>query len=56
MDIKPYKVPPLKKIRLADYPPDFTNGYHDKQGAQEKLLGDIEKMAELQDVLYAQNQ
>lgn len=56
MDIKPYKVPALKKIRLADYPPDFTNGYHDKQGAQEKLLNDIEKMAELQDVLYAQNQ
>jgi PPK2 family polyphosphate:nucleotide phosphotransferase len=56
MDIKPFQVPASKKIRLADYRADFTNGYHDKQGAQEKLLNDIEKMAELQDVLYAQNQ
>jgi len=56
LDIKPFFAPVSKKIRLSDYKTGFTNGYHDKQGAQEKLLADIEKMAELQDVLYAQNQ
>ncbi len=49
-------VPVGKKIELRQYSPDFTDGYHDKEGAQEKLLNDIRKMAELQEVLYAQNQ
>lgn len=48
-------VPSGKKIRLRDYNPDFTGDYKNKEGAQKKLTADIERLAELQDVLYAQD-
>ena len=48
-------VPSGKKIRLKDYDPDFTGDYKNKEGAQKKLTADIERLAELQDVLYAQD-
>jgi len=48
-------VPPGKKIKLKDYAPDFTGKFKSKEEAQEKLQADIEKLAELQDVLYAQD-
>jgi PPK2 family polyphosphate:nucleotide phosphotransferase len=48
-------VPPHKKIRLADYDPGYTGKFKDKGEAKEKLKADIKRLAELQDVLYAQN-
>jgi PPK2 family polyphosphate:nucleotide phosphotransferase len=53
MNIKNFLVPPRRKIKLSDYDPGFTSGFKDKQEAQAKLAKDIEKLAELQDVLYA---
>jgi PPK2 family polyphosphate:nucleotide phosphotransferase len=48
-------VPPHKKVRLKDYDPAYTGKFNDKAEASEKLARDIERLAALQDVLYAQN-
>jgi len=48
-------VPPGKKIKLKDYDTGFTDKFKSKEEAQEKLKDDVKKMAELQDVLYADN-
>jgi PPK2 family polyphosphate:nucleotide phosphotransferase len=48
-------VPPGKKITLKDFDPDFTGKFKTKDEAQEKLQADIERLAALQDVLYAQD-
>jgi PPK2 family polyphosphate:nucleotide phosphotransferase len=48
-------VPPGKKIKLKDYDPGYTAKFKNKGEATEKLRGDILKLAQLQDVLYAQN-
>lgn len=48
-------VPPNKKIKLNDYDPDFSGKFKSKEEALDKLQKDIEQLAELQDVLYAQD-
>jgi PPK2 family polyphosphate:nucleotide phosphotransferase len=48
-------VPPGEKIRLKDFDPAFTGGFKNKAEATKKLKADVDKLAELQDVLYAQN-
>lgn len=50
-----FRVPTKKKIRLRDYDPDDTGGFRKKEEAARKLEGGIEKLADLQEVLYAQN-
>lgn len=55
MNHNPFIVPPGKHIKLKDYDPDFTGKFKSKEEAREKLQSDIGKMAELQDVLYAQD-
>ncbi len=52
---EPFLAPPGKKIRLKDHDPGFTGKYKGKDGAEGKLKDDIERLANLQDVLYAQN-
>ena len=54
MDLKDFIVPPNKKILLKDYPSNFTGHFSKKENAQKKLEGDIARLAELQDLLYAQ--
>jgi PPK2 family polyphosphate:nucleotide phosphotransferase len=48
-------VPPGKKIRLADFDPAHTGKYKEKDEAHGKLEADIARLAEYQDVLYAQD-
>ncbi len=48
-------VRPGKRVSLTDYDPASTGKFTSKQDAQEKLQRDIERMRELQEVLYAQN-
>lgn len=48
-------VPPGTTIKLKDYDPDFTGKYKEKEEALAKHQADVEKLAELQDVLYAQD-
>jgi PPK2 family polyphosphate:nucleotide phosphotransferase len=46
-------VPPGTKISLASYDPGSTGEFTSKSEAQEKLEQDIERLARLQEVLYA---
>jgi PPK2 family polyphosphate:nucleotide phosphotransferase len=55
MNHEHFIVPPGKKIRLKDYDAGDTGKFRGKAEAKEKLKADIERLAELQDVLYAQN-
>ena len=48
-------VPPGKKVRLKDFDPAHTGKFHGKDEAQEKLATDIGRLAEYQNVLYAQD-
>src|SRR5438034_1111217 len=48
-------VPLGKKIRLKDFDPGYTGKYQSKDEAREKLEADTGRLAEYQDVLYAQN-
>jgi PPK2 family polyphosphate:nucleotide phosphotransferase len=55
MDLSPFIVPPDTRIRLDDYDPGYTGDYTNKKHARKRLKGDIARLAELQDVLYAHN-
>ena len=52
---KPYRVDKGKKFRLKDYDPADTCKLHSQEHAQELVAKGIARMAELQDMLYAQN-
>lgn len=49
------KVEPGQKIKLQDINPDETGGLTDKNQAKKLLETHVERMAELQNILYAQN-
>lgn len=55
MNIEKYAVPPGSAVLLKDYDPDDTGKYKDKNAALKDLQGDVEALASLQDVLYAEN-
>ena len=48
-------VPPGKKIQLKDYDPGFTGEFEHKEDALNDLREDVAKLAEFQDILYAQD-
>ncbi len=50
-----FLVPPDKKVKLKDYDTAYTGKFKNKSEATEKLQSDIQRLAKLQDVLYAQN-
>lgn len=56
MKIEKFLVPAGKKVNLKNHQTDDTGDYTDKKQAEKDLAKNIERMAELQDVLYAQNQ
>lgn len=51
---QPIQIPPGEKIRLADFDPDHTGNYKDKDEAKAETEKNIARMAELQEILYAQ--
>ncbi len=53
MNHKRFVVPHDKKIRLKDFDTADTGKFKKKKDAQKKLRADISRLAELQDVLYA---
>ncbi len=55
MNYKHLVVPPGKKISLKHYDPGYTGKFKSKKAASKKLEQDIQKLAQYQDVLYAQN-
>jgi PPK2 family polyphosphate:nucleotide phosphotransferase len=55
MDIERFRIPEGSKVNLKDHPTDFTGDYTDKDAAAGLLEANVKRLAELQDVLYAQN-
>ncbi|MBP6001923.1 MAG: polyphosphate kinase 2 family protein [Pyrinomonadaceae bacterium] len=55
MKLDKLRVPEGSKVDLKDYPTDYSGEYKDKKQAVADLAKNIERLAELQDVLYAQN-
>lgn len=55
MKIEKFLAAEGKKVNLKDHPTDFTGDYKDKKDAVKDLEKNIERLAELQDILYAQN-
>ncbi len=47
---------PGHKLRLADFDPDFTADFRNKDEAKAKLRSDIRRLSNLQDVFYASGQ
>ena len=56
MKTEKFLVPEGKKVNLKNYRTDDTGDYTDKKQAEKDLAKNIERLAELQDVLYAQNE
>ena len=55
MYVDKFIVPPERKIKLADYSPDYTHHFKDESEAKEKLQEDVKRLTRYQDVLYAQH-
>jgi PPK2 family polyphosphate:nucleotide phosphotransferase len=54
MTDSPYLVVPGKKVKLADWSPDDTGSFKDKDEAVAASAKNLEKLADLQNVLYAE--
>lgn len=50
----PYRVAPGKSVRLKSIKPDGTGGFHSKEDVQEATQRNVERMAEIQQLLYAE--
>jgi PPK2 family polyphosphate:nucleotide phosphotransferase len=55
MKIKDFLVPEGKKFKLKNHKPESTGDYKSKEAGTADLAKNIERLAKLQDVLYAQN-
>jgi len=55
MNIEKFLAAEGKKVNLKDYPTDFTGDFKDKKDAVKDLETNVLRLAELQDVLYAEN-
>ncbi|HEV2765412.1 MAG TPA: polyphosphate kinase 2 family protein [Pyrinomonadaceae bacterium] len=55
MNHERFIVPPGSGVSLKEYDPEYTGEFNSKEDALEKLERDIERLAELQDILYAQD-
>ena len=50
-----YRVKPGTRVRLSTFDPAATGSFSDKDKARDALAGSIERLQDLQDVLYADN-
>jgi PPK2 family polyphosphate:nucleotide phosphotransferase len=55
MNLDKYIVPSHGPVSLNAYDPDDTGNYKNKEDAAKDLVNDVDTLAELQDVLYAEN-
>lgn len=54
--IRDFVVEPGKSVSLKkDFDPDFTGGFDDKAGALEHVTANVQNLAEMQEILYAQD-
>src|SRR5207253_11261778 len=55
MDYDKFRIKEGSKLSLKKQPTDFTGDYQDKREAKDDLEKNVERLSDLQDVLYAQN-
>ena len=55
MNIEKFLVPENAKLKLAEHATDFTGDYIEKKQAEKDLEKNVERLAKLQDVLWAEN-
>ena len=55
MHIERFRIAEGTKVNLKDHPTDYSDDYLDKKSAEKDLGKNVARLAELQDVLYAQN-
>ncbi len=55
MNIENFLVPENTKLKLSDNPTDFTGDYTEKRTGEKELKKNVERLSDLQDVLYADN-
>lgn len=55
MNIEKFRIKPATKLDLTSHPTDFTGDYNDKDEANKDLVQNVQRLRELQDVLYAQD-
>ena len=55
MNIEKFLVPENAKLKLAEHATDFTDDYTEKKQAEKDLEKNVERLAKLQDVLWADN-
>jgi PPK2 family polyphosphate:nucleotide phosphotransferase len=55
MDVDKFRIKEGSNVDLKDHPTDFTDGFTDKDAAEDDLKNNIQRMQQLQDTLYAQN-
>lgn len=55
MKIEKFRIAEGSKVDLKDHPTDYSGDYKDKTAAGVDLARNVARMAELQDVLYAEN-
>ena len=55
MNTDRFRIPEGSKVDLNTHPTDFSGDYTDKKEAVEDLAANVERLRELQDVLYAQD-
>jgi PPK2 family polyphosphate:nucleotide phosphotransferase len=55
MNTDKFRIPEGSKVKLKDHPTDFTGDYTEKRQAEKDLEKNVERLRNLQDVLYANN-
>src|SRR5690242_17078247 len=55
MNIDRFRINENSNVDLKKHPADFTGDYRDKEAAKIDLAKNVERISELQDMLYAQN-
>jgi PPK2 family polyphosphate:nucleotide phosphotransferase len=55
MDIEKFRIKEGTPVGLDEHPTDFTGEYRDKHEAKDALEANVERLSELQDILYAQD-
>jgi PPK2 family polyphosphate:nucleotide phosphotransferase len=53
--VKPFRIDDGRRFRLKDHDPGHTSGFDSKEKAEKALARGVERLAELQDKLYAQD-
>jgi PPK2 family polyphosphate:nucleotide phosphotransferase len=53
--VKPFRVENGRRFRLKEYDPDDTNGLDSREKAEKYLARGVDRLAEMQEMLYAQD-